>query len=223
MLPIRDHTPSGKIPFFNYFLIVINVIVFFFMFTLPQNELEAFISQYALIPGLVVKGQNLTTVLTSMFLHGSFGHLFGNMLFLYIFGDNLEDRLGSVKYLFFYFICGLGASLLQVFINPLSMIPNLGASGAIAGVMGGYLVLFPRHQVDILVFFGYFIRTITVPAYTMLLYWFLIQFLFGLGSLAVPEAGGIAYAAHVGGFVTGVVLLVIFKAAGGAKKDYLVP
>ena len=218
MLPIKDHTPSGKIPILNFLLLGINIAVFFFMFGMSEPGLEMFVNQYALIPNLVVNGQNLYTLVTSMFFHGSLGHLFGNMLFLYIFGDNLEDRLGSIKYLFFYILVGLGATALQIFLNPASGIPNLGASGAIAGIMGGYLVLFPRHGIDVLVFFGFVVRIITVPAYTMLLYWFLFQFLAGLGTIGIAETGGIAYGAHVGGFVTGVVLLLLLRGAGGVRR-----
>lgn len=209
MIPIRDHNPSGKTPVVNYILIAINVLIFGYMFLLPEELLMAFINQYAVIPSLIVKSQHLFSLISSMFLHGGIGHLVGNMLFLNIFGDNLEDTLGSLKYLLYYLICGLGASALQIVINPASSIPNLGASGAIAGIMGGYLVLFPRNKIDILFVFGWALRQVTVPAYFMLFYWFIAQLFSGAGSLAFMDQarGGVAYFAHIGGFVVGWVLI----------------
>lgn len=209
MIPIRDHNPSGKTPIVTYFLIAINVLIFGYMFMLPENLLMEFINQYAVIPQLIISGKNLFSLISSMFLHGGLGHIIGNMLFLNIFGDNLEDTLGHFKYLLYYLICGLGASALQILINPTSTIPNLGASGAIAGIMGGYLVLFPRHKVDVLFSFGWTLRQISVPAYFMLFYWFLAQLFSGVGSLAFMDKmmGGIAYFAHIGGFLTGLILI----------------
>lgn len=212
MIPIRDHHPSGKFPFVNYLLIGINVLVFAFMFLMPEAGMEEFVFRYALIPSLVVQGQNLFTLITSLFLHGGLGHIFGNMLFLNIFGDNLEDRLGHIKYLLFYLFCGLGASFLQILVDPGSQIPNLGASGAIAGIMGGYLVLFPKNRIDILFSYGLFLRETSVPAYFMLFYWFLAQLFSGVGSLALPsDMGGVAFFAHIGGFLTGYMIINCFK------------
>jgi len=212
MIPIRDHNPSGRFPSINYLIIGINVLVFAFMFLMPENLMENFVLDYALVPSLVTQGQNLKTLLTSLFLHGGLGHIFGNMLFLNIFGDNLEDRLGQIKYLLFYLFCGLGASFLQIAINPGSQIPNLGASGAIAGIMGGYLVLFPKNRIDILFSYGLFLRETSVPAYFMLFYWFLAQLFSGVGSLALPsDMGGVAFFAHVGGFLTGYLTINFFK------------
>ncbi len=212
MIPIRDHNPSGRFPSINYLIIGINVLVFAFMFLMPENLMENFVLDYALVPSLVTQGQNLKTLLTSLFLHGGLGHIFGNMLFLNIFGDNLEDRLGHIKYLLFYLFCGLGASFLQIAINPGSQIPNLGASGAIAGIMGGYLVLFPKNRIDILFSYGLFLRETSVPAYFMLFYWFLAQLFSGVGSLALPsDMGGVAFFAHVGGFLTGYLTINFFK------------
>ncbi len=213
MIPIRDHNPSGRLPFVTYSLIAVNIIVFFFTFTLPNGELRSFINNYAVVPNLIIQGQNLYTLLTSLFLHGGLAHLFGNMLFLHIFGDNLEDRLGHFKYLLFYLITGLGASGLQILINTGSTIPSLGASGAIAGVMGGYLVLYPRREIEILIPFGFVLRTATVPAYFMLFYWFIFELISGFGSLAYMNqaTGGIAYFAHVGGFATGWLLIKLLS------------
>jgi membrane associated rhomboid family serine protease len=221
MLPIKDHNPSGRIPIVNYVLIGINTAVFLYMFSLTGLGLEDFINRFALIPAQVITGENLFSLFTSMFLHGSLGHIFGNMLFLNIFGDNLEDRLGHLKYFFYYILCGLGASALQIIVNPSLAVPNLGASGAIAGIMGGYLLLFPRHKIDILFSFGFLFRTATVPAYFMLFYWFIIQFFAGVGSLALADqlTGGIAYFAHVGGFLTGLLLILPFR--NSLKQDYI--
>lgn len=213
MIPLRDHNPSGRLPVITYFLISINVIIFASTFLLPEEILEGFYQQYALVPALIIKGQNLYTLLTAMFLHGSIGHIVGNMLFLNIFGDNLEDKLGHVKYLLYYLFCGIGASGLQILVNPTSNLPNLGASGAIAGIMGGYLVLFPRNRIDILFSLGWSMRQATVPAYFMLFYWFVIQLFAGVGSLAFLNAnmGGVAYFAHLGGFVAGWLLIKLLR------------
>ena len=205
MIPIRDHNPSGKFPFFTYLFIIGNSLIFFYSFFLPPASWESFINQYALIPALVSQGENLYSLFTSIFLHGNLLHLLGNMLFLNIFGDNLEDKLGHFKYLLFYFSCGLGASGLQILVNPHSPIPMLGASGAIAGALGGYLIFFPRHKVDVLFSFGLSLRKQTIPAATMLIYWIFFQIIFGLQGLGGVQGDGIAYFAHIGGFVTGTI------------------
>lgn len=211
MIPLRDHNPSGKIPFITYTLIAINSAIFFAMLTLSEFRLENFIFQFSVIAENITSGTKLYTLITSMFLHGSLGHLIGNMLFLNIFGDNLEERLGHLKYLLFYLLAGFAASFLQIATDPTSTIPNLGASGAIAGIMGGYLLLFPRNRVDVLFTFGFYFRQITLPAYTMLFYWFIFQLFSGVGELAFAVSGGIAFMAHVGGFVAGYLILLPFK------------
>lgn len=205
MIPIRDHNPSGKFAFVTYLLIAVNTALFFYMVTLSPTVFETFIYQYALVPVKFLAGEQDFALFSSMFLHGGLGHLLGNMLFLHIFGDNLEERLGHFGYLLFYFFSGFGASGLQILVNPGSFIPQLGASGAIAGVMGGYLALYPKRKIDVLFSLGLFLRRATVPAYFMLFYWVAFQFLFGLGSLAAMDQsmGGVAYFAHVGGFATG--------------------
>lgn len=207
MIPIRDNNPSGSIPILTYTLILINILVFIIMLTMSEAHLKEFIYTYSIIPSQIVHGKNLHTLITSMFLHGSFGHILGNMIFLHIFGDNMEDKLGRLKFLMFYLFCGLIASLAQIAINPTSDIPNLGASGAIAGVMGGYLVLFPRAKIDVLFIWGFFITTYKVSAYFMLLYWIVYQFIFGMGSLYATTSGGVAYFAHIGGFLAGWILI----------------
>jgi membrane associated rhomboid family serine protease len=178
---------------------------------LSREKLEEFIYSFSLIPALVLTGQNLHSFFTSMFLHGSFGHLFGNMLFLNIFGDNLESRFGRMKYLIFYFFCGILASLSEIFLHPSSEIPMLGASGAIAGLMGGYLYLFPRHKIDVLFSFGFYFKVIGLPAWTMLVYWFFFQLLYGIGSLASPYLRGVAFFAHIGGFLAGLLFARFWK------------
>jgi membrane associated rhomboid family serine protease len=148
-----------------------------------------------------------------MFLHGGFMHIFGNMLYLHIFGNNIEDIMGRKRFTVFYIVSGLAASLLQIYVNPSSSVPNLGASGAIAGVLGAYLVTFPRAKVDTIVFLGYFIRWVRLPAVIVLGFWFIIQLFSGIGSLAyhTPDKGGIAFFAHIGGFIAGMVLVFFFK------------
>jgi membrane associated rhomboid family serine protease len=199
MIPIRDHNPSGRFPFVTYSLILINVAIFGYMFFLSPEALEGFIRSYALVPDDIVRGFNLGTLFTAMFLHAGLAHLVGNMLFLNIFGDNLEDRFGHFKFLLFYLGAGLVGSLLQIAMDPSSTIPNLGASGAIAGAMGGYLVLYPTHRIDVL--WGFY-GTSAVPARMMLVYWIIFQFFGGVGSLGV-DGGGVAYFAHIGGFAFG--------------------
>lgn len=211
MIPLRDHNRTATTPIVTPILIGVNILVFLYMMTLGDAGILRFAETYAVIPSDIVRGVSLATLLTSLFLHGGIWHIVGNMLFLHIFGDNLEDTLGRVRYLFYYLMSGIGASLLQIATNPNSDIPNIGASGAIAGLMGGYLLLFPKHRIDVLVPFGLFMSRATVPAYTMLFYWFFVQFLSGTGSLGIGAEGGIAYFAHVGGFLTGIVLIAPFK------------
>ena len=203
MFPIRDHNPASRTPIVTTGLIIINVIVF--VMTLPymadERLLYVFFDHWALIPAKVTTGQDFSGLFTHMFLHGGFLHLAGNMLFLWIFGDNLEDVLGHVGFLIFYIAAGLGAALLQIAAAPFDTTPMVGASGAIAGVMGGYLLLFPKARVDVLFIFFVFIRILPVPAWFMLAFWFAIQVI--NGSAAVPGTGGVAYWAHAGGFLVG--------------------
>jgi membrane associated rhomboid family serine protease len=224
MIPLRDDQPSFSTPFINYFLIVLNVLVFLFEVSVStQNPemLNAFISVFGMVPRhtvAVLSGNSydspataILPLFTSMFLHGGFRHLAGNMLFLWIFGDNVEDYLGHFRYLIFYLSSGIIAAAAQVLVNPTSLVPTVGASGAIAGVMGAYFILYPRARV--LVWFPpiFFFH---VPAWLTLGYWFLLQFFFGTASsIAVtsPTTGGIAFWAHVGGFVAGVLMIKMFS------------
>lgn len=206
MFPIRDHNPSGRTPYVVYGLIIANVVVFLSYAGLlgDQRALSQFYYHWAIIPARLASGEGYGTLISSLFLHGGFMHLAGNMLFLWIFGDNLEDEMGHLKFLAFYLVCGIGAGLIQVLSAPWSTIPTVGASGAIAGVMGGYLLLFPKARVDILLILIVYVRVFPIPAWIMLAIWFGMQFVGGLGSN--PEAGGVAYWAHAGGFVIGLAL-----------------
>jgi membrane associated rhomboid family serine protease len=220
MFPIRDHNPSERTPVVTWALIAINVVVFLTYFpSLSGNErlLMAFFDEWALIPAETMKGVDPHTLMTSMFLHGSWMHLIGNMLFLYIFGDNMEDLLGHVGFLLFYLASGLAAAAGQMLSAPTSLVPMVGASGAIAGVMGGYLLMFPRARIDVLVIIIVLIKIFTIPAWLMLGIWFGLQLVNGL---AMDMAGGgVAYWAHAGGFLAGVVLVLpAFLRRGG--PDY---
>ncbi len=208
MFPIRDHNPSGRVPFVTYALIAFNIGIFLSTLPIAQNEaaLGAFYYSYALVPRLFMQGEGFGNLITSMFLHGGWLHLAGNMLFLWIFGDNVEDEMGHAGFLSFYLLCGILAGLAQVASGPWSPVPMVGASGAIAGVMGGYLLLYPKARVDIFLFFIVFFRIVPVPSWIMLLLWFAMQFIGGIGS--DPVTGGVAYWAHAGGFIAGFVMTI---------------
>jgi membrane associated rhomboid family serine protease len=217
MFPIRDHNPSERTPYVTLALIALNVAIFLagLAFLQTDRAISVFYFDYALLPARLTNGENYPALVTSIFLHGGFMHLAGNMLFLWIFGDNLEDEMGHVPFLIFYLACGIGASLAQVITDPLSQIPTVGASGAIAGVMGGYLLLFPKARVDIFVFFIVFFRIFPIPAWVMLGLWFAIQLFSGLS--IDTSMGGVAYWAHAGGFVIGfAVTLPLWLKRGGA-------
>lgn len=217
MVPLRDENPTRITPYVTYGLIAANILVFLYELTLSPPELMRFFYQAAVVPcqlshtcvatGVPQQIPEWTTLFTSQFLHGGFLHLAGNMLFLWIFGNNVEDKLGHAKYLIFYLACGALAVLTQWFFSANSAVPSLGASGAIAGVLGAYILRFPN--VRILTLFGYFVGY--VPAYFFLGWWFIQQAFYGVASLRAPvnigmESGGIAYWAHAGGFVFGAIL-----------------
>ena len=214
MFPIRDHNPSGRRPYVNMALVAVNILVFLgYWLTIPDEAaLGWFFYTWGLVPDRVMTGDGLPTLVTSMFLHGGWLHLAGNMLFLWIFGDNLEDAMGHLGYLVFYLASGLSAAAFQIGMDPASGVPMVGASGAIAGVMGGYLLLFPRAKVDVLIIFVIFFRVFAIPAWIVLGFWFGVQFLNG----ASAAQDSVAYMAHVGGFVGGVVLtLPVWLRRGG--------
>lgn len=215
MLPLKDENPSFRRPWVNYTIIVINILIFFHELSLG-GAVNRFIFTYGVIPVEIIHGHRLYTIFTSMFLHGGWMHIFGNMLYLWIFGDNVEDSMGHFKYLVFYLLSGVFAAFAQIFINPFSRIPLIGASGAISGVLGAYFVLYPRARVLTLIpdpfTFGIFWRIIRLPAYILLGFWFIIQFFYGLLSLPYSgHTGGIAFFAHIGGFVFGLIAIKFFK------------
>jgi len=218
MFPFRDHNPSGKTPFVTYALIVVNCLVFFGYWGDLSNYrvMSEIYENWALIPARLGYGEGYETLLSSAFLHGGIWHLAGNMLFLHIYGDNLEDKMGHGKFLGFYLLCAIAASLVQVMSAPYSDIPVIGASGAVAGVMGGYLLLYPKAKVDVLFIFIIFFRIFSLPAWIILSIWFALQFFNGVSTPA--DIGGVAYWAHIGGFIAGISLcLPLFKRLGGSS------
>ena len=220
MIPLRDTIPSRTFPFINYTFILLNLVVFFYQVSLGHH-LERFIYAWGIVPanffapfsygqpGLI---ERVIPLFTSMFLHGGWLHLLGNMLFLYIFGDNVEDRLGHTKYFFFYILCGVLAVAAHLMTNPSSRVPTIGASGAIAGVMGAYFFLFPYARIVTLIFIFFFIDIIEIPAFFFLAFWLILQFLNGTMSFSAQNAvsGGVAWWAHIGGFIAGILLLFVF-------------
>ena len=204
MLPLGDDNSDRKtIPFVTYALIAINVLVFVLL-ELPQGQdLDAFLMRWGTIPTQIIAGNGLLTLITSMFLHGGWLHLGSNMLFLWIFGDNVEDAFGHGLYLLFYLVCGIAASLAQVFMNTSSDVPGVGASGAIAGVLAAYIVLFGSRPVRVLMS-GYLTN---VPSYVMIGLWFVTQLISGFGG----QSDGVAYWAHIGGFIAGLVLTFLLR------------
>jgi membrane associated rhomboid family serine protease len=223
VFPINDNNPTRLTPYVTYGLIAVNIVVFIHQVMLAPQQLEQFFQLYAVIPRELTASfsaipisvpQSIPeplTLITSQFLHGGFLHIAGNMLFLWIFGNNIEDKLGHVKYFIFYITCGILAALAQWFFSMQSGIPSLGASGAIAGVMGAYILRFPHAQIRTLVFLGPFIVFPNIPAIFFLGLWFVQQALYGIASLGVQtnvgmQSGGIAYWAHAGGFVFGALL-----------------
>lgn len=215
MFPLRDTQPSYSKPVVTVLLIVINILVFLYEISLDPFARNDFIATYGLVPDHF----SFLCVLTSMFLHGGWLHVLGNMWFLWIFGDNIEDILGSAKFLLFYLLCGFAAAMAQFLADPGSRVPMVGASGAIAGVMGAYLVKFPHSRIHTLVFIFFFISTVEVPAWLMLIYWFFINLFSGVGSIGhsyASQGGGVAFLAHVGGFLAGIALIFLL----GPRQRY---
>ena len=232
MFPYHDENETQRTPYVTLTLIALNVLSWLLVqgagATVP---LVRSVCEFGLIPGeltglvppgtpfpmgeglvcLTDPGRQFSNIITSMFLHGSWMHLLGNMWFLWLFGNNIEDAMTRPRYLAFYLLCGLGAALAQVLADPASNVPMVGASGAISGVMGAYLVLFPRVRVFTLVPLGFFLTSIALPAWVMLIYWVALQFLGGVTSIVAEQTGGVAFWAHLGGFLTGVVLIKLFE------------
>jgi membrane associated rhomboid family serine protease len=215
MIPLKDNIPSSRTPVITIGLIVINVLVYLNQLTLPPRAAVRFVYLYGLIPLEISSGDLMVphpvplygTILTSMFVHGGLFHLAGNMLYLWIFGDNVEDSLGRVRYLLFYLLSGVGAAAAQILSDPHSKIPMVGASGAISGVLGAYLLLYPHARVVTLVFFGWLVRVIEIRALVVLGFWIVVQLVSGLLTWGA-QVGGVAWFAHVGGFVAGLVMVL---------------
>ena len=217
MIPLRDSTRSKTVPFVNYTIIALCGVVFLFELSLGRG-LDLFIHRFAITPirisSVVFQGEYdftpLVTLFTSMFLHGGWMHLIGNMLYLYIFGDNVEDRLGHMGYLVFYLLSGVGAGLIEVYFHQGSAVPLLGASGAIAGIMGAYFVFFPKARVLTLIPLFVFFPVVEISAFFFLGFWFVLQFIQGSAGYGSDVAGGVAWWAHAGGFAVGIALLPVF-------------
>ncbi len=227
MFPLRDENPTVRTPAATIFIIALNVLAWVFLQGMGSEiPLARSLCLYSMIPGelfgtaprgaIIDVGENLQcrldhtftsiSLLTHMFMHGSWFHIIGNMWFLWIFGDNVEDSMGSLRFVVFYLLCGLGAAGAQLFTDPGSLLPMVGASGAIGGVMGAYARLYPRAHVTTLIFLGFYMTTVAIPAIAMLGYWFIIQIASGLPTVG-DTAGGVAFWAHVGGFVAGLILV----------------
>lgn len=214
MIPIRDTQPSYSTPVVTILLILVNVLVFLFEASLDPYSRNHFIAVYGFVPDHA----HASSMITSMFLHGGWMHLIGNMWFLWIFGDNVEDVLGHNKYLLFYLLCGIAAAATHLLFSADSRLPTVGASGAIAGVMGAYLIKFPHAKIETLFFVFVFFTRVQVPAVLMLAYWFFIQLFSGIGTIGYSHLsqGGVAWFAHVGGFLAGIVLVSIM----GTRERY---
>jgi membrane associated rhomboid family serine protease len=209
MIPLRDVIPSRTVPFLTISIIVLNALAWFYELGLPREELPIFLRQYGVVPAYF----SPATLISSMFLHGGWSHVLGNMWYLWIFGDNVEDRMGHFRFLIFYLLCGIIAALGQIFIDPTSTLPTIGASGAIAGVMGAYFVLYPQSRVLTLIPLIIFWEIVELPAILLLGFWFLMQ-LFSAGAIAATansQMGGVAFMAHVAGFLTGVAGVFVFR------------
>ncbi len=232
MIPLRDINPTERFAVVTFILIVLNTAVFIYELTLGKTAGDHFVQSFALVPAkLFARGQAanhavpaVATLVTSMFLHGGVLHIAGNMLYLWIFGNNVEDAMGRIRFVLFYALCGLFAAYAHAYANRFSSVPMIGASGAISGVLGAYLLLYPQARVVTLVFFGFFVRTVPIPAMIVLGFWFALQFLNAM--LAGGSAGGVAWFAHVAGFVAGMFLIGLFKRKdvpfwGGRRSHYL--
>ncbi|MGE0448967.1 MAG: rhomboid family intramembrane serine protease [Vicinamibacterales bacterium] len=209
MIPLRDVIPSRTTPYITITLIALNALAWFYEVSMPAGQLTLFLEQFGVVPAAF----SPVTLVTSMFLHGSWSHVIGNLWYLWIFGDNVEDRVGHGRFIVFYFLCGIIAAVGQIYMDPESTLPMIGASGAIAGVMGAYFVLYPHSRVLTLIPLIIFWEIVELPAIMLLGFWFLMQ-LFSAGAIAVTAStggGGVAFMAHVAGFVTGMVGVFAFR------------
>lgn len=206
MIPLKDHNPRSTPPVVTVVIILANVVAFY---SEIRYGFDPVITRFGAVPSDILHGLRLETLFTSMFLHGGFMHIAGNMLYLWIFGDNIEHYLGHSRFLVFYLLCGLLATLGHILLGGASHVPMVGASGAISGVLGAYLVKYPKAKVVVLIPIIWFLTVRTIPAFFVLGFWFLLQLLYGLGSLDT-QGGGVAFWAHVGGFVAGMALVFVF-------------
>lgn len=222
MFPLYDTIRSHRFPFINVMLIVINILAFLYEIRLGPAALEQFIFEWGLIPAELVADSSTAwqTIFTSMFLHGGWFHIINNMWVLYIFGDNVEARMGGIRYLIFYLMSGVAAVLLQTYVLPSSMVPMIGASGAVAGVLGAYLILFPRSRIASLVPILFIFTIIEIPAVLFLVFWFVSQLYSGLFAIRGGGESGIAWWAHIGGFVFGVLMVFFFRRRTNYRNYY---
>jgi membrane associated rhomboid family serine protease len=217
MIPLKDRNPRSRFPIITILLIAVNILVFFYQLSLGI-KLEGFYYSFSVIPNHIYQALHsevlrpfvFITLITSLFMHGGWLHLVGNMLYLWIFGDNVEDKLGHIRFLVFYLLCGIAASALHIFLEPTSNVPTIGASGAISGILGAYILMFPRARVLTLIPIFIFIQIAELPAYVILGLWFVLQFFNGMLSLGYANAGmgGVAWWAHIGGFIAGLLLVI---------------
>lgn len=229
MIPLGDRNPRRSTPLITWCLVAANIAVFLYEMSHQTAQGMAYLQGYMMVPREVTQGVDVgpqthlnpewLTIFSSMFMHANIAHLAGNMLYLWVFGDNVEDRLGHIPYLLFYLLAGLGASAAHIYSDPSSTVPTLGASGAIAGVLGAYIVLFPHARVTTLIPLGFFIDIRPVPAWLLLGFWFVLQVLSqGIGSQVGGQ--GVAYMAHIGGFLVGVLLIYLFPKRAQPRKRY---
>ncbi len=219
MIPLKDDNPTINKPIIRNYILVTCIIVFIFQIISPSYQSGEIFFSYGLIPSVLLGTEQLpqdlyvipatATIFTSMFMHGGFMHLIGNMLYLWIFADNIEDDLGRTKFIIFYLLSGVGAAMAQVFADVNSQVPMIGASGAIGGILGAYLINYPNSRVLVLIPLGFFSQIIKIKALYVLGFWFVLQFI--NSSLSSGAAGGVAYAAHIGGFITGIILILFFN------------
>jgi len=219
MIPLKDDNPTSDKPIVTYYLIGICVFIFLIELSSSSYRTGTFFYSFGLIPSVLLGNNQLSqdlyvipaflTIFSSMFVHGGFMHLIGNMLYMWIFADNIEDNLGKIKFLIFYLLCGIGAAMAQVFADTSSQVPMVGASGAIGGVLGAYLINYPNAKVLVLIPFGFFSQLIKIKALYVLGFWFVLQFI--NSALSSPQGGGVAYAAHIGGFISGIILILFFN------------
>ncbi|RKY52567.1 MAG: rhomboid family intramembrane serine protease [Candidatus Neomarinimicrobiota bacterium] len=210
-IPLRDSTFRLKTPYITYLLIAINFFVYFYQLTIPRPEYREWFYTAGVIPTYIFRGgiaPSIFPFITSLFVHGGFLHVAGNMLYLWIFGDNIESLLGHAKFVIFYISCGIFATLVQILVNPSSNLPIVGASGAISGILGAYILRYPRARIQVLIWLFIFIKRVWIPAVYVLGFWFIVQLSSGIGALAVQQGGGVAWFAHIGGFLAGIALLL---------------